>query len=200
MRRRADNPANFVVSWQAGTPLPSAIAQTLKTALPNLKQTIQIGSNLVLSYDEKGVYQSLKQFAPYVNAVTKSLTPGGKGVHIATKGDAVLVWDGSVQPAANAVKQIQFQDMLGQPTWIDPQTIMVKLVLRGDLELCDVISIPPSIATTSAASYLRFQDKSSFTGRFVISQLHHWGNFRTPEASAWNTTVWAFSQPAGAAP
>jgi len=81
--------------------------------------------------------------------------------------------------------------MIGQPTWIDYNTIQVKLVMRGDLNVSDVITLPPSLATATQQSFLNFQDKSSFTGNFQINEVEHFGNFRQPDAASWNTTVTA---------
>lgn len=192
------DPLNFTFTWPAGTQLKGAIAQTLATAMPNQKQVINISPSLVLNHDEHGIYQSAQQFATFINGVSKDVIGGTyQGVQISSDGVTVSVWDGTVRPAANAVKAIAFQDMLGQPTWLNTNTISVKLVLRGDLAISDVISLPPSLATQTQQSFLRFQDKSAFTGNYIVQQIQHFGNFRQADAMSWNTTIQAALQPAG---
>jgi hypothetical protein len=186
------SPQNFPFTWPAGTLLSSAIARTLSTALPGLTQQIAISPKLVLNYDVTGWYQSAQQFADFVNDASSSLIGGTyHGVSIATNGHTVRVYDGTVAPAANTVKQIAFQDMIGQPTWIGPGIISVKLVLRADLHVSDTIKLPPSLVTQTSGALLRFQDKSAFSGNYLIQQVHHYGNFRQPDAASWNTTIQA---------
>jgi hypothetical protein len=187
-------PLNFQFNWQAGTPLSTAIGQTLATAMPNQKQSIAISKNLTLNYDQHGTYQSARQFAAFINGMSQAIVGGTyQGVKMSSDGSTVTVWDGTSQPSAT--KPIAFQDMIGQPTWVDPQTISVKLVLRGDLSLGSVISMPESLATQTQQSFLRFQDKSAFTGNYLVQQIQHFGNFRQSDAASWNTTIQATLQP-----
>lgn len=184
------DPSNFPFTWPKGTPLKSAIQDTLRTAFPGKKQLIDISTLLVLNRDEYGTYQGLQQFAAAINNITKPIIGGSyQGVQMASDGDSVTVWDGTKTPDANAVKKIEFQDLLGQPTWISVNEITVKLVLRGDLNISDVIKLPEGLATQGQQSWARFQDKSAFTGNYQILSIQHYGNFRQPDASSWNTTV-----------
>ena len=189
------DPLNFSFTWQAGTPLATAIAQTLSTALPGMKQDIQISPNLIISSTETGYYQSAQQFAAFINQRSKPIIGGSyMGVQISTDGRTVTVWDGTAKADPKKVKAIAFQDMIGQPTWIGTNEITVKLVMRGDLNISDAINLPPSLATTTQQALLRFQDRTTFSGNFIITQIHHYGNFRQPDAASWNTTIYATPQ------
>lgn len=193
-------PYNFVFSWNAGTPLAAAIAHTLSIVLPGVTQQIEISPKLVLNRDEVGWYESAQQFADFINGFSRSLLGGTYGgVSITTDGQTVRVYDGTIPAQTNAVKQIAFQDMIGQPTWIDAGLISVKLVLRADLHMGDAIKIPPSLATTQTANQALFnsstsspQNRSAFSGNFQIAQVHHYGNFRQADAASWNTTLQAY--------
>lgn len=188
------SPANFPFSWAAGTPLATAIAQTLSVGMPGLTQQIQISPRLVLNYDVTGWYESAQQFAEFINELSSTVIGsvyGGApyyGVSIATNGSTVRVYDGT-QPNAG-IGQIAYTDLIGQPTWIGPGTISVKTVLRADIHMGDTVSIPPSLVTVtpSAASYLALADSTSFSGTFTVVQAHHYGNFRQADAGSWNTT------------
>lgn len=181
--------AVFPFTWQKGTQLSTAIAQTLSTAFPNQKQIISISSRLVLNHDEFGIYKSLQEFTNFINEVTRPIIGGNyPGVQITSNGQTVLVFD-TTKPSTTPVKKIAFEDMIGQPTWIAPQQITTKLVLRGDLNIQDTITLPPSLATITQQSFLNFQDKSAFSGDFLITEIEHYGNFRQPDAESWNTTI-----------
>lgn len=184
-------PLNFPFTWKAGTTLATAIGQTLAIAMPDFKQRIEIDPNLIIAYDETGYYQSAKQFNDYLSARSKAIIGGNyRGVTITTDGTTVRVFDGT-QPQQGSVREIAFVDLIGQPTWIAPAEISVKMVLRGDLALGDTIKLPRGPQITLPQPGVTFQDRSSFTGNFSIIQIQHWGNFRQPDAAAWNTTIQA---------
>lgn len=185
---------NFPFSWKAGTPLGVAIGQTLGIAMPSLKQRVSISPSLVIGYDEVGHYTSLEQFAAWLNQRSQPILGGTyRGVHISTDGVTVSVWDGTVQPPAAKIKQIAFEDMIGQPTWIDNKTISVTFVMRGDLNVGDQIHLPQALYTLTQQAQPRFQDKTTFTGNFLIGMMHHFGNFRQNDSASWTTVIQAFS-------
>ena len=197
----SDAPLNFPFTWKAGTPLGIAIGQTLSIAMPTFKQNIQVSPKLIINHDETGHYETAEQFADFINERSQPIIGGTyRGVTIATNGETVNVFDGTVAPQTSAIKQIAFQDMIGQPTWINIQEISVIFVARGDLNVGDIIHIPPAVYTLTLASVPRFQDRTNFTGNFLISQIHHYGNFRQADAASWNTTVQAIYLPADIVP
>ena len=186
-------PSNFPFAWKAGTTLASAIAQTLKTAMPDFNQKINISPNLIVNHDESGFYQNAQQFATWINGRSKDIIGGTYGgVTITTNGSTITAFDGTVMPPQ--IKQIAFQDMIGQPTWIGFEAISLKFTLRGDLNVGDVIHLPltqntPGQFTQQIQVNPQYKDKTSFTGNFQISQIRHYGNFRQNDAASWNTTV-----------
>jgi hypothetical protein len=208
-----DTPANVPFTWQAGTPLATAIAQTLSIAMPGVTQQINISPKLVLNYDVTGWYQSMQQFADFINELSTGIIGnapafgslniiGGaayNGVVISTNGQMVRVADGTSPTQATAIKAIAFQDLLGQPTWLEPGIISIKTVLRADLQIMDTISLPPSLVTVGnvdAAQYVASisqpANRTAFSGNFQIAQIHHYGNFRQADAESWNTTIQAY--------
>ena len=189
----SDAPLNVPFTWPAGQSLASAIRSTLQVAAPMLTPQINISPNLVLSYTETGYYTNLQQFAQWINERSQSIIGGAyQGVQIATKGDTIQVWDGT-QPQSNVIK-IQPWDLIGQPTWQGPLTIVFQTVMRADIDLQSVIQLPPTIIQQTSTSLLRIQDKTSFTGNFVVQGAQHYGNFRQPSADSWNTTFQAMPQ------
>jgi hypothetical protein len=193
-----DAPANYTQTWAKGEPLADMIARALKVVAPNLKQEITISSDRVANQDKPSVYSTLSQFAQMVQAQTyHALSPTDQGVIIASDGQTVRVFEKGSGSTSGA-KQINFQDLLGQVTWIEPGVVQAKLVMRGDLRIGDVVKFPKGlVVTTTANAMSAFGGTGSshpanaltFSGTFQIIQMQHWGNFRIADAAAWNTTI-----------
>jgi hypothetical protein len=187
-----DDPKNFVVNWKAGTPLSQAIDNTLSVAFPSLKRNIQISPNLVLAHDEPGFYGSLTEFAQWVKQVSADIKvqPNYQGVDITVNQNMILVYDGTTP---STPKLIAFQDLIGQPTWIESPSIQFKTVMRADLAIGDFVQLPPAVVTTtSAAASSLLNLKAAFQGVFQITDIHHFGNYRQPDADSWVTVFTAF--------
>ena len=194
--------------WRAGTPLSVALAATFAQAFPGFSQSIAISPNLTLPNDEAGHYTTLPQFAKYINRITRVIGQRAfganyPGVRMATSGMTVMAFDGLGVPKA-PVKALAFEDIIGQPTWIGPNKIQFKTVMRADIAVGGDISFPPGVVspyalTTAAAAYpnVPARSKTIFQGNFIVVEVHHWGNFRQSDADSWTTT---FVAVAGTAP
>lgn len=184
-----NSPMNFTINWKAGTPLSQALTQSLKTALPSLVPNIQISSNLVLNYDQVGSYASLEQFAAYLSNISQKIikTTNYPGVKVTISNGKVIAYDTSTTPSQ--VTDILFTDLIGQPTWIDLGTVQCHLVMRGDLQPGDVVTLPNAQQNFTAASNSQFQDSLNFSGKFTVSYVRDVGKFRSPNAENWITTV-----------
>jgi hypothetical protein len=184
-----DAPFNFVLNWIAGSTLESALRNTLSTVYPHNKLDISISDRLTLNHDEPGHWQTFEQMGGWLYRRSKAIIRDQNypGVIMAWDGDKLRVSDFTGPP--NPAKQILFRDLIGQPTWIRPLTIGVKCVMRGDLDLQDIVSLPGGLITNTAQSFLRFQDKTNFTGNYQIQSIKHYGNFRQPDAASWATVL-----------
>jgi hypothetical protein len=196
-----DAPKNFVLNWKAGDTLASALDNCLSTAMPDFKTNINISSRLVRNYDDQGYYQSLDQLAFVVNGISKSIIsdPNYPGVTIAPPVDDTINVTDFIGPPPPA-KLIDFQDLVGQPTWLDPVSISVQLVMRGDIQVSDIVTMPRTLITNSQSVVTRFRDNSIFTGNYYVKRVHHYGDFRQPDAAAWNTTLDLVLQVKGVTP
>lgn len=178
---------NITLSWKKGVLLSTAIEQTLAVAAPDYSVTTSISENLVLGADEHGYYTSMLQFAQYLKTVSAAIIGGAyQGVDVLIADKTFKVFDGTTPTDPFP---IDFNDLIGQPTWIDPGTIQVTTVMRADLEPTDYIRLPPGQVTTSAASQSQYRDKSVFQGAFMINEMRHIGNFRQADALAWITVM-----------
>lgn len=183
------NPAPIVHFWQQGTPLGNAIKTTLATAFPAFTPKVSISPKLVLPYTDTGFYPTIEAYAGYIRQISQSILgkTGYPGVTISPQGKNITVTDGTQQ--ASGMKQINFQDLIGQPTWLGLNVVSVKTAMRGDINVGDTIMLPQTLATASAASSSQFRQGSGFQGKFFVKQVHHLGNFRQPDAASWVTVM-----------
>lgn len=193
------NPKNISFNWLAGTSLQSALAATLGTAFPTYKQIFSISPNLIRPNTEPGVYPYLPLFASYLKDMTRGiLNPNGdvtgyQGVEIVVRQNQILIMDASTQ---GTPKQINFNDMIGQATWIGPQQMQINVVMRGDLTIGDYIALPKGLlVTTTSGSASQFRQQSTFKNIWLVNQMMHVGNFRDPNGESWITSIDAFQAP-----
>ena len=185
------NPKNIVLNWPAGQPLGTAIQNALATAFPGAQVTVNLSANLVRSNNEQHRVQTLEQLAQFARETSFDIikTPNYSGVSIVlTPNGGFSVFDGTAtQPTA---KQINFQDLIGQPTWINAPNISVKTVMRADLAISTPITLPQTkIQNTSAAVSSQVNQTTSFQGGFTVVSLTHYGNYRQASDDAWCTVI-----------
>jgi hypothetical protein len=198
-------PKNIVHNMPAGQPLSTALQNTLKVAFPNSTIVMNISDKLKLNYPDWGIYQSLEQLGSYVKSLSFSIlgtpsTTGYKGVSITQNGNTIHVNDGTTQ---SNIIPIRFEDLIGQPTWIENNTIQVKTCLRGDIPFPNNcwIKLPPTIITQTpqgainriapdiASEYGGGVNYLLFTGQWQVTGLRHIGRFRDPSMDAWVTII-----------
>jgi hypothetical protein len=175
--------------------LASAIQQTLSTAFPQARINMAISPNLKSGYQDSGVYESLGQFGTYVNQLSKSIlgTKGYGGIHITPHNGEINVWDGTT--SVGVIAAIQGYELIGQPTWVDKNIISAKVVLRSDLRLGTIITLPPGAVLlfgTSASSWPSASEQRTqltFSGAFQVLKLLHIGDFRNPDGAQWSTNI-----------
>jgi hypothetical protein len=182
--------ANIVHNWPANTPLSGPLKQTLQTAFPKLQVLMNISPNLKLPHDDRGMYQTLGQYANYIQKISWSILGSQKnyrGVNIVMNRGNLVVTDGT-QTAGGP--QIAFQDLIGQPIWTGPQSIQFKTVMRGDIQINDKVKLPQTLATLTPAAGTAVGSSASnlLSGQFRITGIRHTGNFRQPDWPSWATT------------
>jgi hypothetical protein len=119
-------------------------------------------------------------------------------VLIALQANTISVTDGTTQTKP---KQIQFNDLVGQPTYSQPYTVQCTCVMRYDIGVGDYVTLPLALGTIQSGSNSQFfnvapgniysTQKSSgiFSGTFLVVAVRHVGNSRGPDATAWVTTL-----------
>jgi len=178
-------PAPIVHNWQKGQPLSQAITQALSTAFPGFTPNINISPNLVASYTDTGFYPTIEAYAGYIRSISQSILGDSNypGVLIAPQGNSFVVSDDT--QSNSSATQINFQDLIGQPTWLGLNTLSVKTVMRGDIKVGRTITLPPTPTVASAQSAPQFRQNSALQGSFLVLNGHHVGRFRQPDAQSW---------------
>jgi hypothetical protein len=188
-----------------------AIRQAITTALGNSSYQVKVAVSpqFVFNYEQNGIYSRLSSFANWLTRVSKSQQFNGiktttgipystNGVLISITGKTVLVYDGTDTSYANWTpdnpRQIKFQDMIGQPTFINAVSMNFKTVLRADIAVGDYIKMPqqlaaPYVVTAPAAAVpgSPARNKSIFQGLLLVTEVHHFGRFRQADGASWCT-------------
>jgi hypothetical protein len=201
------SPGNFVFNWQKGTTLQSALTQTFSTAYAKITPAPSSVFRLSGTYAPQpnghlGIYSTLPNFAKAVQSMTKAASPDGTGVHVGFVNgtNSILAYDVGATPTSPV--QIAFTDLVGQPTYIDVNTVQLTTVLRADLAVGTYITMPtglqyaPGTVTTAGSAFgsgisgpLQLKYRSSFQGTFLVTALRHIGSFRDPNGTSWVTVI-----------
>lgn len=186
-----DNPGNFVLNWTKGQKLSDALRATLSAAYQKQKLPIdmRISDQWVADIDLPHSADTLEGLASQIAEQTAD-QPNGP-VNIAIQNGRITVQDETYKPSPI---QIAFTDLIGQPTWIDVNTMQIKTVMRADLLVGSEIKMPdgylnaPGAVTTAAQSQpSSLKYKPTFTQSFLVTQLRQVGDFRSTDSGEWAT-------------
>lgn len=199
---RPDVPTNLTIDWKQGQLLADAIRATLRVAFPGYTASINISPRLVLNHDQPGYYSTPLQFARFIQDVSRGIIrdEGYRGVRIFLKEREFIIQDATTRTTP---RPIEFNDMVGQITWLSANTISITTVMRGDLQTGDFIRLPPGLSIiqtlTTPASQSQARARDAFAGVFQINNARHTGRFRASTGQSWITTFQA-SGPIAPAP
>lgn len=192
---------NLTHNWPKQMPMSTSVKNALSVAYPGIPVNVNISPNLVLNHDEPGFYRNITQFATYIKQVSKDIMNSStyNGVNIVFNNNTINVFDNTMPTSKTTA--ILYQDLIGQPTWIDAPNIQVKCAMRGDLSVGNMITLPQTLVNNTQQAQSSLVNQSlSFQGSFQIQSLRHIGNFRQPDAASWVTVIDAFPTQTGASP
>jgi hypothetical protein len=204
-RHTIDDPGNFILFWNAGQTLAEALKGTLSTVYRGIPITTNIGDNLVLDYPEAHYCATLEELSALVSDISRDVFR--QEVKVTIQAGKIVIYDTSYKP--NPI-QIDFTDLVGQPTWLQQGVMQMKTVMRADLQVGSIIRMPavqlqgkstifpnaPGFTTTYASTGLSANggglsstDKNSltFANNFQVTELRHLGCFRSPSGEDWVT-------------
>jgi hypothetical protein len=190
-----EDSVNF--AWNPGTTLADALATTFAQAFPDYQPSIKITSfQPPKNAAQAGSYASLNSFARYLRELTQPLgaqltrNKNYPGVRIGIRGSSIYAYDSPAKTIA-----LNFQDLIGQPTWMSAVSISFKTVLRADIWPGDLMTFPKGIFTpyaltspSAAVPNAPASSKVAFQGSFFVTEVDYFANFRDPDARAWNTS------------
>lgn len=202
-------PANITFQWKAGQPLLTPLINAFQTACPQYSVVGAVHPGLVWSgATSTGFYATLSQFAQFLRQKSLSIIGGYApssssgaypGVSLVLFNNTITIADGTTQTTP---KQIQFIDLVGQPTNSQPLTVQACCVMRADIHCGDYVTLPlePGITEASGGSqyyqptpnnngYSSQKSGSIFTGTFLVTGVRHVGDSRDPGFTAWVTTL-----------
>jgi hypothetical protein len=189
----AQEPANIVLNWPKGQSMGDALKQSIGAAFPDFAIDVNLTSALMFAESQWGVYQTLPQIAQWANQASKAIVGGTySGVQMFVKGKTISVYDSTTPPKPTP---LDFNDLIGQVTWIAFGTISVTCVMRAQPNVGDYITLPKGQVTINQASLSQFRQGSVFQGNFMIVSTHHVGHFRQPLSEDWVTVFTAVQVP-----
>ena len=189
------NPGNFVLLWKSGQTLASALQQCFTVAYPGMPQSISISDSLVLPFDEYGIYYSLAGLTSAIKDMTQGHFLGAtyQGVDISIQNGVITAWDGT---QTVDVTELKYTDLIGQPAWVEADTLYVMTALRSDITVGNQIKLPkgipnlPGFVTTVPSFQNSYQNYDlTFQGDFFVKELRHVGNFRSESGEEWATVI-----------
>jgi hypothetical protein len=185
-------PLNLIHNMMPGMDLSGAIQDTLSKAFPQANIRTAISQGISLGYQDAGMYQSLEQYAGYIQKLSQSVL-GSKdyqGVSLTSWNNTLTALD-FTQPLGNG--DISYLELIGQPTWLDIQTISVKVVLRGGLHIGDYVTLPQTLVNFAGADAMLpmgapdQRTHISLPGQYQVRRILHIGDFRNPDGANWST-------------
>lgn len=190
--------------WTKGRKLSDALFDCFRT-LGGYSFKINISDRLIRSYDQHAFNGNLEELAKFINSASRDIITDSnyRGVEITVvNGNEIRVFDNdfSNHPDTSSKdtagyrndnpKQIEFIDLIGQPTWIKYNTVSIPCVMRGDIQVGDYILMPKnSRPMIQASSYSHFRDDSAFTGKFQVNSVRLLGNSRQADGNSWITIL-----------
>ncbi len=201
----AEIPVNLVMTWPKGTPLQPALTNALNVAFPGIPISGTLNPNLVQGQNEQTFHQTLYQLGDHLLIRSKKIIaayyasihqvpPPYYGVHILFRNNKITLFDGTTDGTSTIIP-IVFTDLIGQPTWIGPNTIQLTCVLRSDLspgmqiKMPQAFGSPQTLVTTTVNSYAYVRQQSVFQGKMQVNLTRHVGAFRQPDAQSWVTVL-----------
>ena len=196
-----NTPYNFSFKCENNAPLEPSIRATLMNVFPNASAiNINISANLIAFEQIDAQYFTFGEFATFLSEKSRGILKGSyPGIQISYIENVINVYDYTV-PAVAAPIQIEFDDLIGQPTWIGPVALTFKTVMRYDIKVGAKIRMPAKSASsglilTTPASLSQYRNSSIFHGEFFVTMVRHLGIFRQGDANSWVTVIQARYQP-----
>ncbi|MCX7898475.1 MAG: hypothetical protein N2444_00030 [Methylocystis sp.] len=175
---------NIVMNWKKGQKIDDPLRQALQAAYPGMEVAINLKEKITADQDQPSYHASLYELGHHLRRLTQMMVGGHyPGVSIDISGWKIKVFD---EPRGGST--IKFDDLVGMPTWIGPQTIQVKTIMRGDITVDQKITLPRTFVNSSQSGApvgAWVEQQMAFTGDWSVQSIRHVGNSRAPSGDAW---------------
>jgi hypothetical protein len=216
----------LMLQWPRGENLKSAIQAMLDATYaksptnPNgynveiyiSDQLISKGGDTEYAANLSGMAKKIKEMTTTRSEFKGLKTVDGEdypGVDFKVVNKTITVFDNTVdiptrQHDSKKPILIQFQDMIGQPTWKSAVLLSFKTVLRADIEVNDFVKLPTWLGppyvlnppnqgqqgapNTPTGVGLPSRNANAFEGTYQILEVHHNASFRQADGRSWITS------------
>lgn len=179
--------------------LADIIENALRNAYPDYEIEINISNELILTEKVEGIYsRGLRQFAIMMRSFSKGLNQkaGYDGVRMTIAENKIKIWDNDYISHTSKSIEINFEEIIGQPTWLAVNTITFKCPIRADINIDDYVLLKQDPYSnkgrvffgSSSQIFNYARNKLNFSGQFQIISIRHVGQYLNPDANnAWVT-------------
>lgn len=237
---------SFDLVGKKGTPLINTIRSALQSNFKIYQINFLTTNNPLLKEDARGHYDTMESFADAMVKKWKELS--GVDLYIYAQGQQFYIID---QTTKSPARNIDFDDLIGQPTWNGTASISFCTPIRHDINIGDIVTFwtnqqkvknsvygtvksagstpaqetkpaakPAATPATTKSATPPAQkdptppapanatppkpkdttpplpkDRSLFNGEFMITAVHHIGQFRSAEGRQWMTSFDAMPRP-----
>jgi len=179
-------PTPIVIECKTGASLQDAISTALNNA--GINSVVKCDPRLVPSAPGLySIYPDINLFAQDMLTHSKRILNDQNylGLKFAKIDDGYYGTD-NTQPADTPIK-IEFNDLIGQPTWLNYNEVQLKCVMRSDIKVANIVTMPKS--NIIQGKFFAPKNEIFYTGDAFVSSVRHIGNFRQPDANSWVSVI-----------
>lgn len=189
----------YQITCTKGNDLLTAIRSALQQANPDYKIIISIDGPIPCLEDMKGTFRSLKELCVGIHGIWKQQTQNQnkKDIFITIRDHEFHVINLD-QPPPTAFVEIEFHELIGQPSWNGETEISFTCPLRGKIHVGDIITLKehPQENTYGLIEKKKTgeiplhvpKNRCLFSGNFRVKSISHTGNFRDKNGKSWSST------------
>ncbi len=176
----------IIFNCKKGQSFSDAIAASMQAA--GISASVSTDGGVVAT--EPVIFQALgmSEFAQVLKVQSKRFSGASDylGIQTCKTGDGYKFDDGTKQK--NPIS-INFNDLIGQPTWLELLVVQLKTVMRSDIQVMDTVTMPKSNILNRAKLLGEVKEEIAFSGTALVKSVRHIGNFRQQDANSWVTVI-----------
>lgn len=183
--------APITLDWKNGTPFGGAVKNALNAAFPDFDVIGNLSGAVTANQDTPHISSSMGDFAQkcFEFSNERNTQPNYFGANICLRGNHFYIYDGTSTEGQSSIS-VAFTDLIGQPTWLEYNTMQFKVVMRGDLSPGAIVTLPKGTNIINAQNtFTQFRQNLSFQNSFIVTKIRHLGDSRQRGADSWVSIV-----------